>query len=365
VRRWSAVLAGVTVLGATPAAVDRLPTSSPRLPPAQLLSAIRASGAVGHTGYAESHARISLPDIPQIGRVVELLGGTSRLRVWWTAPDRWRVDSLTPIGEYGLYRDGTTTTTWDSFERRATEELGQSTVRLARSGDLLPGELGRRLAGAASPQDLHPLESRRVAGVDAAGVRIVPTSARTTVGQVDIWADPGTGLPLAVEVTQRGPTSPVISTSYLDVALGAPDAAQVAFRPGRGRRHRPDHRPRHRAAMDRFSPFVLPDDIAGERRRTAVGSGRAPYGEGFAGRWRPGAAVRADVPDGPPAGGSLTERVERPYGEAIVIRGPLLNGLVVLPNSSSYSGYVLSGAVPVEELHRIADDLAPRQLQVR
>ena len=363
-RRWSAVLAGVTVLGATPAAVDRLPTSSPRLPPAQLLSAIRASGAVGHTGYAESHARISLPDIPQIGRVVELLGGTSRLRVWWTAPDRWRVDSLTPIGEYGLYRDGTTTTTWDSFERRATEELGQSTVRLARSGDLLPGELGRRLAGAASPQDLHPLESRRVAGVDAAGVRILPTSARTTVGQVDIWADPGTGLPLRVEVTERGSTSPVISTSYLDVALAAPDPAQVAFRPGADVSTDRITAPDIAAAMDRFSPFVLPDDIAGERRRTEVGSGAGTYGEGFA------VVAVLVLPSGRTSRmvrrlEGLSERVERPYGEVIVVRGPLLNGLVVVPNSSSYSGYVLSGAVPVEELHRIADDLAPRQLQVR
>jgi hypothetical protein len=333
--------------------------------PTELLAMVRASGTVAHTGYAESHARISLPDIPQVGRVIELLGGTSRLRVWWTDPDRWRVDSLTPIGEYGLYRDGTTTTTWDSFERRATVEEGQSTVRLARAGDLLPGELGRRLAGAASPEDLQSLDSRRVAGIDAAGMRIVPTSARTTVGQVDIWADPRTGLPLAVEVTQRGSTSPVISTSYLDVALGAPDAAQVAFRPGEDVDTDRITAPDIAAAMDRFSPFVLPDDIAGERRRTAVGSGAGTYGEGFAvvavlvlptGR----ASRMARRLEGP-----LTERVERPYGEAILIRGPLLNGLVVVPNSSSYSGYVLSGAVPVEELHRIADDLAPRQLQVR
>jgi hypothetical protein len=37
---------------------------------------------------------------------------------------------------------------------------------------------------------------RHIAGVDAAGLRINPTDPATTIGRVDIWADPETGLAL-------------------------------------------------------------------------------------------------------------------------------------------------------------------------
>ena len=50
-------------------------------------------------------------------------------------------------------------------------------------------------------------------------------TGRTTVGHIDVWADPGTGLPVQVEVTGRGAATPVLVSRFLDLSLRAPDPA--------------------------------------------------------------------------------------------------------------------------------------------
>lgn len=348
-----------------PYVVDRLPVRDIPTDPAAVIAKVRESAGIAHTGYAESHARISLPDVRQVGRVLEILGGTSQLRVWWAARTSWRVDAITSIGEFGTYRDAEGTTSWDSFERRATKQTGESAVRLAQPSDLLPSELGRRLAAAARPDELTALPTRRVAGVTAVGVRITPRSDETTVGRVDLWAHPDTALPLRVEVTQRGSRSPVISTSYLQIALEPPVAQDMRFRAGPDVAVDLTTAPDIAAQVEQFSPFVLPAEVAGAQRRTTVGSGAATYGEGF------GIVAALVLPDRlvrrvrRQLDSQLLEQLDRPYGGVTVVRAPLLNGLVVEPAAGHGYGYVLSGAVPVEVLERVAADLAGRELAVR
>ncbi len=90
--------------------------------------------------------------------------------------------------------------------------------------DLLPPDLARRLLALAGTDPVTALPSRRIAGRDAAGLRVTPTDPQTTVGSVDIWADPTTALPLRVEVAGRtGP--PLLTTELLEVTDGPPDPA--------------------------------------------------------------------------------------------------------------------------------------------
>jgi hypothetical protein len=364
-RRWGAVATGVSLLVTLPYAVDRLPVDEVRTDPAGIIAKVRESGAVAHTGYAESAARVSLPDVRQVERVIQLLGGTTQLRVWWLSATAWRVDAVSAIGEYDIYRTGQDSTTWDSFERRATVQTGQSAVRLAQPSDLLPSELGRRLAAAARPEELSPLRARRVAGVAAVGVRITPRAEETTVERVDLWADPDTGLPLRVEVTERGAGAPVISTAYLEIAMQAPAAEDVTFRPADDVAVDLTTAPDIAAEVEQFSPFALPAEVGGRQRRTTVGSGAATYGEGF------GIVAALVIPERlvrrvrRQLEGQFTEPLERPYGEATVVRAPLLNGLVVDPTVDRGYGFVVSGAVPVEVLERVAADLAGRELELR
>src|SRR6266511_2917190 len=164
--RWLVLLGAVALLAAVPAVVSALPVSAPSLSAAELLAKVRGSTATPYQGYAESRASLGLPDLPVVGRQTALLGAITRIRAWVASPTLWRVDELTAIGER---------------------------------------ELGRRLAAAATPGEARLLAPRRVAGVDALGLRITPRSTSTTVGRVDLWADPSSGLPVRVELTARRP----------------------------------------------------------------------------------------------------------------------------------------------------------------
>ena len=111
---------------------------------------------------------------------------------------------------------------WDFGDSQLTRIVGDQPVRLPRAADLTPPELARRLLGIAAGDRLEPVAGRRVAGIEAAGLRIVPATADTTVDHIDVWADPATGLPVQAEVTARGGQRPVFVTRFLELALDRP-----------------------------------------------------------------------------------------------------------------------------------------------
>ena len=63
----------------------------------------------------------------------------------------------------------------------------------------------------------------RVAGRSAAGLRMTPSDTASTVGRVDIWADPSSGLPLMVEVFGRGSGPPALQSLFFQVSPWHPD----------------------------------------------------------------------------------------------------------------------------------------------
>jgi len=343
----------VALLAGAPAAVAALPVASSRLSPQALLARVRASTAVPYEGYAQSHAKLGLPDVPQVGQAVALLGETTRMRVWAAGPDLWRVDELLLAGERDLYHQPGGTWQWDSGRRRAVRTSGDPAVRLARPADLLPPELGRRLAAAAVPGELTRIAARRVAGVAAAGLRITPRAPETTVGRVDLWADPRSGLPLRVEVTARGGREPSIVTAFLDLRQAPPSPDVVRFRPP------PDAEVDVRVAPDagralrRLSLFVLPDTLAGLPRRTSLAGAAATYGSGFG-----LVAVLALPEERSPRDAGLLRRVPTvtgPWGSASLVRTPLLNGMAF---EAGGVAHVLAGTVRPEVLEGIATRLA-------
>jgi hypothetical protein len=177
-----------------------------------------------YVGYAESNGRLGLPEIPQLESTVALLTGTTRIRAFVASADAWRADELTPSGEHGVYRAGPSEFLWDFEANQLTRVLGIAAARLPRASDLLPPDLARRLLALAGGDPVSALPSRRVAGRSAAGLRVTPSDPQTTVGSVDIWADPATALPLRVEVAGRtGPA--LLTTELLEVTDGPPDPA--------------------------------------------------------------------------------------------------------------------------------------------
>src|SRR4051812_25735053 len=197
-RRWLIVAIGVLLLATTPYAVSKIPAGSSDITAGRLLSRITASATVPYSGYAQSTGQLGLPDSSQFTSLADVLGGNTELRVWSRGAAEWRVDALGLTGETDVDRDAQGIWTWEDERNRATrvDFVTTLSIRLPRPDDLTPGALARRLLAVADAGEVTRLPVRRIAGHDAAGLRMTPREPMTTIGAVDVWAIPSSGLPL-------------------------------------------------------------------------------------------------------------------------------------------------------------------------
>ncbi|HEU0103108.1 MAG TPA: hypothetical protein VFR07_12395 [Mycobacteriales bacterium] len=338
----------IAVLALLPTAVRALPAGDSALSAEQLRDRVRASASVGWSGTSESRSGLALPDVRDLGDLPALLGGTVRTRVWWRDPGSWRVDEQRLTGEQDVIVDGGVTTTWTSADQAVEQLMGELPVRLPRAADLIAPVLGRRLAG--SPDTvLSRLPSRRVAGVSAAGLRLVPRDpASSTVASVDMWADPDTGLPLQVELRAAGQERPVLTTLLLDLDRRAPEPERMLFSYPRGATVAFDEAPDIAAQVDRAVPYILPRRLAGADRQVVPGleqvRGVGTYGEGL--------SAFAVVPLPRDVADRLTARLAAAGGPRLST--PLVNALV---GTTPRRTYLLVGSVPQEVLDRAFAEL--------
>ena len=354
------VATAVAVAAAVPPVLASLPARAPAVPPGELVSVVRASAAHPYQGYAEARAGLGLPDLPGAGNLPSLLSSTTRMRTWYRGPEAWRTDVLTTVGERDQYIDGDGTLFWDADRRRVTDVDGSPPVRLVRPQDLLPPELGRRMAAEAAPDEISPLASRRVAGRSVPGVRITPKAPDTTVSRVDLWADARTGVPLEVIVSPRASGGPVIISRFLDVSLSTPGTSAVTFRRAPDTRVERDEFADLASAVDRFSPLVLPDHADGLARRGAHQGPALTYGSGFS-----VVAVLALPAQFLPRGRRFlpdASTVSGAWGQAKLVEAPLLNGMVF---TNGGVGYVLAGTVTTSRLEEVAAGLVAEGIGLR
>lgn len=233
--RWLAVVLGIAVLVATPSVIERLPVAASDIGAAELLSRVQSSTATPYSGYAQAVGGVTLPVTDGLGGLPDLLGDTTTLRAWYRAPDSFRVDTVRLAGERGLYRSPALLWRWDYEQNTAVATpVPEPSLRLPREADLLPPELGQRLLSEATTDEVTRLPTRRIAGRDAPGLRLVPAEPQSTITEVDVWADPDSGLPLQVDVLAGGAARPVVSTAFLDFSPEMPDADTVRFVPPPG-----------------------------------------------------------------------------------------------------------------------------------
>jgi hypothetical protein len=352
--RWAVVALVVAVLISAPALVAAWPVPASSLSAEQLLEHVRSSGAEPYEAYVATRGSLALPPVGPLDDVASLFGKATHLRAWVAGPDRWRVDRLDLTGEVDMYRDRDAVTTWDSAERRTIRGTDTTQLRLPRPADLLPAELGRRLAAAVRPGDeVRTVDGRRIAGRVTSGVRIVPASVSSTIAYADLWVDEGTGVTLAVDVTARGGKAPALTAEALTMSFGPPDAGRLSFSPPTG----PGYRQRggDRAAdlvqqLERFSPVPLPGALADLPRSPGPARGIATYGSGFS------AVTLAAVPAATvPRGLSALPASDRPWGgRAIVVETSLIKAELLEHDGVSY---LVAGAVSVAELDRLGASL--------
>lgn len=360
VSRAAVIAGGVALLAAVPALLAAVPVRESGIGAATLLQRVLDSGDVSFSGLAVSRAGLKLPDVRGAGRLAALFGESTRMRVWYESPLEWRVDELTPVGERDVYRDAAGTVFWDSGGRLATRILGEGGVRFARPADLLPSELGRRLATAASVGEVARLPAERIAGVTAAGLSVSPDDAQTTLARADLWADPQTGLVLRVDLTARGFDDPIISSSFLELEQRRPPAELTHFDIPSDAEFQIAEAPDFARAVDRFSPFVLPDSVAGSSRRSRPARAAGTYGEGF----ELVAVLALPQRFFPEDRLEALPEIPGPWSSGRLAQSPLLNALTAVDEGREIA-YVLGGTVEPARLIEVASSLYRRDVRER
>lgn len=403
-RRWLTVLAALAVLAAVPVAVSARPSGAPAVDAAALAAKVRASGGQPYQGYAESIGTLGLPELPRLGKVASLLSSTTRMRAWYAGKDRWRVDVIDTGSERGVYYANGSVANWDYGANRLThtdpvpvggivqvvgpepgeteilsyevtrEIYGEPPTRLPRGADLLPPELARRLLALGTDEPVESIPGKRVAGVSAPGLRLTSADPHSTVGHIDIWADPRTGLPLEVAVTARDAERPILVTRFLEVRQEAPPASVlVPPAPRDGVSFAQVEADDQATIFD--DTFVRPDQLAGLRRKYAdeFDLGRPPApGEvrQFMVRLRTGEVYGTGLTqilvvdlarnisrDALRIAGDWGSRKTVAGGELALIAAPLLSVLIVRSEVSGKT-YLVAGLVDAEIMQRVGAELA-------
>ncbi len=260
--RWLLVAGVAAALVAAPIVVRVLPASGSDVTAADLRERIAASSSVPWSGEVRTRGTLQVPDTDSFGGVVDLLGESKTLRVWWRDATHWRVDDTRQTGESDLVRDAGTLTRW-VFESGTATITPYATVRLPDASDVLPSRLAARLLSGATRDEIERLPARRVAGRSAAGLRLTPADPASTIDRADVWADERSGLPLRVEVYGDGDALPVVTSTLTDVDLGRPSADVTTFEvPATATVRRRDVID-VAAGANAFAPFELPDEVAG------------------------------------------------------------------------------------------------------
>lgn len=361
--RWAAVACGTAALCALPVVAGALPVPHSPISASALRARILASAHVPYQGYAESVASLGLPDLPDLSDASMLLDGTTDQYTWYRSPAHWRAEISTPAGEQDTYQVGAVTYLWDYGGDLLTRVVGSQPARLPRAADLLPPALGRRLlALAAGTGRISGLPSRRIAGIDTAGLQVRAADPRTSIAAVDIWADPATGLPAAVQVFARGSGRPVLTSSFLQLTEARPALSVVTPKPAPGVAVTTAELPDVSEFLTGIGP-TLPGRLAGFARTpirdgiTWVGA----YGTGFA-RFAviplPGRVGTQAISTALAAG---AVQIEPQNGTIVVIRTPLL---AVALASSRFGGpvFLLAGPVTPTVLQRAASAVMARSV---
>jgi hypothetical protein len=242
---------------------------------------------------------------------------------------------------------------WEYEDNRATL-TDDPDIRLPRTADLLPTELGRRLLSEAGDPDGRQPGDLVVAGRDAPGIRLQPSDRRTTVDNVDVWVDPESGLPLRVQVYGGGSPTASLTATFLELTVAEPSESDTSFIAPPDAEFRFEEVIDVAAAADRFAPAVTPDRLAGlDRRIDAAFGAVGTYGRGV--------TVLSAVPIWDEISRPLRDQLEKTPGAVIddqgvyVSVGPL--GLLLTPGSRSQRSWLVAGTVDPATLAEAAAEL--------
>jgi hypothetical protein len=275
--RWGLAALATALIVLTPYAGRLRPPSDSALGTAGLVAAVRAATDTPYSGTVEVSGRVGLPIGDRFTDLADLFGGQTRLRVWWSGRGDWRVDRLLETGEVDLFHQGPQTIEW-SYERGVARASIDPEIRLPRDVDLLPPEVARNALDGVDSADVDRLGPRRIAGVDAAGLRIDIRDERSTLRRVDLWVDPASGVTLAADVYGDA-SQPALTSAFTTFSADSPGDDVTRFRPRRNVTVSRERVLDIADAANRFAPVEPPAALAGLPR--TAGRAASVYGTGL------------------------------------------------------------------------------------
>jgi hypothetical protein len=356
--RWCIVAFGVVLLIGVPLAVRQLPAHDEDLSATDLLTRIEASRNHPYTGYVETQGNLQLPITDQFTDVGALFGEQTRMRVWWRSAKQWRVDKLLVAGETDLIHDSAGTIQW-SYEAAKATVSRDPDIRLPRTADLTPPELGARLLDDVDPDELSRLSARRVAGRDALGLRVVPASPQSSIDHADLWVDPSTGVPLAVAVHGRADGQSAFTSEFREFSGATPDAAETRFTAPPGAEVGFDDVLDIADAANQYARVLPPVTLAGLEKSQASDRAVGVYGAGV--------TQIVVIPLRDREAHPLREQLGSWPGSRLVPEGVVLSvgplG-VLLTGSHDEAGWLLAGTVTEDTLATAAGELVRNAVYV-
>lgn len=208
---------------------------------------VAGSADESFSGTVEQSSELGLPALPSMSGgsgasgALELLTGEHTTRVFVDGADRARVQILDQLAERDVILNGSEVWTYDSAEKSAqhitvdAELSAQAEARMRSEASGItstPASLATALLDEVAPTtDISVSDTARVAGRDAYQLTLTPSTDGSLIGSVSLWVDSGTGLPLGVQVTAAGQSSPAFTTVFDSIDFAAQDPALFSFTP--------------------------------------------------------------------------------------------------------------------------------------
>lgn len=243
--RWLAPLALVAVVGGS-GLVAATAEADPKLTPRtakELLVDVQQARLDALSGTVVQDSNLGIPEIPGSGGgegsdLTALASGSHTLKVWYSGPDKARLQLLGRLGESDVILNGSDLWTWSSDDNAATHRrLGARPAdrdrKLPADAPQTPQEAADRLLSAIEPTTEISTDSHvRVAGRDAYELVLRPKDSATLLSEVRVAVDGETRIPLRVKAYAAEET--VFEVGYTSVDFARPDDAQFAFNPPPG-----------------------------------------------------------------------------------------------------------------------------------
>lgn len=246
--RWAVpgvVAVAVAAAVGVPALASPGDADLPQVSAQDLLSRVAAAEPTPVQGTVVYTARLGLPELPAEmtgADPLNLLGGSSTLRLWSDGAERSRVSLLGATSEYSVVHDGAQAWTYSSTDDAVTHytldpaDVARYQALADRAGapgaDLPTPEAAAAqvLALAERDADVTVDSPTTVAGRDAYQLVVSPTDDGTLVSRVVVAVDAATAQPLRVQTwSTADDAAPSLEVGFTDVAFTAPDDSVLAF----------------------------------------------------------------------------------------------------------------------------------------